>query len=112
VLPIKLPDILKTLSERFDEQDFRVREESGAVAPALVLHHDAQDVWQGSNAGQATDAGARVGLGQHRDGSGAGAKAESFVEVYSTGEGAHGFACRMSVLSRHQFCRWQKSGFE
>jgi len=99
VLRIKLPDILKTLSERFDEQDFRVREESGAMAPALVLHDDAQDVWQGSNAGQATDAIAGNGLGQHRDGSGTGAQAESFVEVYSTGEGAHGFACWVSVLS-------------
>ena len=99
MLPIKLPDILKTLNGRFDEQDFRVREESGAVASALVLHDDAQDVWQGSNAGQATDAAAGNGLGQHRDGSRTGAKAESFAEVYSIGEGAYGFARWVSVLS-------------
>src|ERR1043166_3547801 len=37
-LPIKLPGIWKTQSGKLiDEQDFRVREESGAVAPALVL---------------------------------------------------------------------------
>ena len=99
MLPIKLPDILKTLSERFDEQDFRVREESGAVASALVLHDDAQDVRQGFDARQATDATAGDGLGQHRNGSGTGTQAESFVEVYSTGEGAHGCARWVSVLS-------------
>ena len=82
-----------------DEQDFRVREEPGAMAPALVLHDHAQDVWQGFDAGQATDAGAGNGLGQHRDGSGARPQAESFAEVYSTGESAHGFARWVSVLS-------------
>ena len=82
-----------------DEQDFRNREESGAVALALVLHHDAQDVWQGFDAGQATDASAGNGLGQHRDGSGPRAEAESVVEIYSTGESSHRFACRVSVLS-------------
>ena len=100
MLQIKLPGILKTLSGRLvDEQDFRVGEESVAVAPALVLHGHAQDVWQGFDTRQAADAAAGNGLGQHRDGSGARAKAKSVVEVYSTGESAHGVACGVSVLS-------------
>ena len=82
-----------------DEQDFWNREESGAVALALVLHHDAQDVWQGFDAREATDAAAGNGLGQHRDGSRARAEAESVVAVYSAREGADGCKDRMSVLS-------------
>src|SRR5262249_44280252 len=112
-LPIQLPDIWRTQSGKLiDEQDFRVREKSGAVAPALVLHDHAQDVWKGFDAGQATNATARVGLGQYCDGSRARPEAESFAAVYSTRESADGRARRVSVLSRHQFCRWQKSGFE
>ena len=82
-----------------DEQAFGDREESGAVAFALVLHDHAQDVWQGLDAGQATDAITGNGLGRHRDGGGTRTQAESVVEVYSTGEGAHGVARRVSVLS-------------
>ena len=82
-----------------DEQDFWNREESGAVALALVLHHDAQDVWQGFDAGEATDAAAGNGLGQHRDGSRARAEAESVVAVYSAREGADRCSYRVSVLS-------------
>ncbi len=43
---------------------------------------------------------------------GLGAEAEGFVAVYSTWEGADSVARRLSVLSRHQFCRWQKSWFD
>ena len=82
-----------------DEQDFRVREESGAMASALVLYNHAEDVWQGSDAGQATDAAAGTRLGRHRDGSGTGAEAESLAEVYSTREGAYGCTSRVPVLS-------------
>src|ERR1044071_1955303 len=94
------PDISKARNEKLiDEQDFWNREESGAVALALVLHHDAEDVWQGFDAGEATDAAAGNGLGQHRDGSRAWAEAESVVAIYSAREGADGCKDRMSVLS-------------
>ena len=94
------PDISKTWNGKLiNEQDFGNREESGAVALALVLHHDAQDVWQGSDAGEATDAAAGNGLGQHRDGSRARSETESVVAVYSAREGADGCKDRMSVLS-------------
>ena len=106
-------DISKTRNGKLvDEQDFRVREESGAVALALVLHHDAQDVWQGFDAGEATDAAAGNGLGQHRDGSRAREESESVVAVYSTREGADCRAHWVSVLSGHQLCRWQKGRFD
>ena len=95
-----------------DEQDFWNREESGAVALALVLHHDAQDVWQRFDAGEATDAAAGNGLGQHRDGSRAREKAEGVVAVCSARKGANRRARRMSVLSGCQFCRRQKSRFD
>src|ERR1051325_9328038 len=99
-LPIKLPGIWKTQSGRLiDEQDFRVREESGAVAPALVLHDHAQDVWEGPDAGQATDATAGTRLGHDCDGSRVGSQAESVVAIHSTRESAHGRARRVSVLS-------------
>src|SRR5215216_4909474 len=102
--------ILKTRSGKLvDEQDFWNREESGAVAFALVLHHDAQDVWQGFDAGEATDAAAGNGLGRHRDGGGTRAETESLIAVCAVGEGADRRAHRVSVLSGHQFCRWQKS---
>ncbi len=102
--------ILKTRNGKLvDEQDFGDREESGAVALALVLHHDAQDVWQGLDAGEATDAFAGDGLGQHRDGGGARAEAKSLVAVCSAREGADRRARRLSVLSGHQLCRRQKS---
>ena len=98
--PIKLPDILRAQNGRAsNEQDFGFREESGAVALALVLHDDAQDVWQRPDAGENADACARIGLGQHRDGSWVGPKAESVSTVYSAWESANGVACRMSVLS-------------
>ena len=94
------PDISKTWNGKLiDEQDFGDREESGAVALALVLHHDAQDVWQGFDAGEATDAAPRNGLGQHRDGSRAWSEAESVVAVYSAREGADRSAHRVPVLS-------------
>ena len=95
-----------------DEQDFWNREESGAVALALVLHHDAQDVWQRFDAGEAADAAAGNGLGQHRDGSRTRAEAESVVAFCSAREGADRRAGRMSVLSGREFCRWQKSRVE
>src|SRR5262245_24778406 len=46
---------------------FRIRKERGAVASALVLHHDAQDVRQGSDAGENADAcaGDRLGIDRH-----------------------------------------------
>src|SRR6185369_14960487 len=88
-LPIKLPGIWRTQSGKLvDEQDFRVREKSGALASALVLYRDAQDVWEGFDAGQATDATAWPRLGWYRDGSRAGPEAQSFVAVYSTRESA------------------------
>ena len=104
--------ILKTRNEKLDEQDFWNREESGAVALTLVLHRDAQDVWQGFDAGEATDAAAGIGLGQHRYGGRAWAETESVVEVYSAWKGAYCRARRVSVLSRHQLCRRQKSWFD
>ena len=82
-----------------NEQNCRVREEPGAVAPPLVLHDDAQDVWQRPDAGEAADASARNGLGQHRDGSGTRQKTKSVVAVYSARESANRGACWMSVLS-------------
>jgi len=69
------------------------------VASALVLHHDAQDVWQRPDASEATDATARTRLGQYRDGSGHGQEATRVAEVYSVGEGENRLACWMSVLS-------------
>ena len=94
------PDTSKTWNGKsIDEQDFGDRKESGAVAFALVLHHDAQDVWQGFDAGEATDAAAGNGLGQHRDGSRARSEAESVVAVYSAREGADRRADWVSVLS-------------
>ncbi len=82
------------------------------MAFALVLYDDAQDVWQRPDAGENADARARTGLGQHRDGSRAGEKAESVAQIYSARESANGVAGRLSVLSRYQFCRWQKSWIE
>ena len=69
------------------------------MALALVLHDDAQDVWQRPDAGEDPDARARIGLGQHCDGSWAGKEAASVAAVYSAWESANGVACRMSVLS-------------
>ena len=43
---------------------------------------------------------------------GLGTKAESVVAVYSARESADCGACWVSVLSGHQFCRWQKSRIE
>ena len=107
------PDISKMPNGKLiDEQDFGIREESGAVAPTLVLYHDAQDVWQGFDAGEAADAAAGNGLGQHCDGSRARSEAESVVAVYSAWEGADGRAHWVPVLSGHQFCRWQESRFD
>src|ERR1041384_2336201 len=100
-LPIKLPGIWKTQSGKLiDEKDFRIRKKSGAVAPALVLHDHAQDVWEGPDAGQATDAAAGTRLGHYRDGGGAGTEAQGVAAVYSARESAHGGARRVSVLSR------------
>src|SRR6185369_10577066 len=95
-----------------DEQDFRVREKSGAMASALVLHNHAQGVWQGSYARQDADEAAGAGLGRHRDGGGTVSETQSVIAVYSTRESPHGCARGLSVLSRHQFCRWQKSRLE
>ena len=68
--------ILKTRNGKLvDEQDFRDREESGAVALALVLHDDAQNVWQRPDAGEDADACAGFGLGQRWDGSRTGREA-------------------------------------
>ena len=69
------------------------------MALALVLHDDAQDVWERPDAGEDADARARTGVGQHRDGSWAGKKAESVAAIYSARKSANGVAGRMSVLS-------------
>ena len=82
------------------------------MAPALVLQHDAQDVWQGSDSGKDADARAGDGLGKYRDGGGVGPQTSRLAQIYSVGEGAYRGARWMSVLSGHQFCRWQKRGIE
>jgi uncharacterized protein (DUF924 family) len=41
------------------------KEITGAVAFALVLQRNAQNVWKGSDAGKDTDARARFSMGQH-----------------------------------------------
>ena len=69
------------------------------MAFALVLHDDAQDVWQRPDAGEDADARARNGLGQHRDGSWVGPKAESVAAVYSARKSANCVAGWVSVLS-------------
>src|ERR1051326_965599 len=53
-----------------DESNQGTGKEGSAVASALVLYHDAQDVWQGSDAREDADACAEIGLGRHRNGSG------------------------------------------
>src|SRR6185436_9806042 len=70
---------------QIDEQDFWSREETSAVALALVLYNDAQDVWQRSDASEATDARARARVGRHRDGGRAGQKTSRVAAVYSVG---------------------------
>src|SRR5688500_8124520 len=101
-LPMGQPDISKTRNGKsIDEQDFGIREESGAAALAMVVYHDAQDVRQGFDAGEATDAAGGTDLGQHRDGGRAWPEAESVVAVYSAREGADRRAHWVSVLSGH-----------
>ena len=78
------------------------------MAPALVLHNDAQDVWQRPDACEDADARAGPGVGKHRDGGRAGQKATRVVAIYPVGKGADRSTSGMSLLSRHQFCRWQK----
>src|SRR6185369_8931212 len=113
VLRTRPPDILKTQNVRVvDEQDLGDREKPGTLAPALVLHGHAQNVWQRPDAGEATDAPAGDGLGRHRDGGGVGPEAQSVAALYSTRESAHCLARWVSVLSGRQFCRGQESWFD
>jgi len=68
------------------------------MAPALVLHDDAKDVWQRPHACEATDARAGISVGKHRDGGRAWQKATRLVAIYPVGEGAIGFSM-LGVMS-------------
>src|SRR5215470_272493 len=87
-------------------------EKSGAVASALVLWGDAQNVRKRPYAGEDTDALARPRLGRHSHGSRGGAKTACFSALLSIGKNPRSRSYRVSVLSRRQFCRGQKSRSE
>src|SRR4030095_3765741 len=92
--------------------NFRVREERCSVASTLVLRSDAQDVRKGFYAGEDPDALARSGVGRDRDGSRSRPETTCLVSLHSTWKNPRRGAHRLSVLSRHQFCRGQKSRTE
>jgi hypothetical protein len=69
------------------------------MALAMVLWSNAQDVWQGSDPRQDTDARARYRLGQYCNGSRLGKKAKSVAQVHSAGKGKDRSASGLPVLS-------------
>src|SRR5207244_6622935 len=89
--------------------NFRLGEKTGAVAFAVVLRSDAQDVRKRSYSGETADARARTRLGRHRHGSRSRPQTASLPALYSIGKNTHRGAHRLSLLNRHQFCRGQKS---
>src|SRR5918996_4789795 len=87
-------------------------EKTGAVAFALVLRHNAQDVRERSYAGESADAVAWPSVGRCRDGSWSRPQTTYLVALYPIGTSPRRGTHRLPVLNRHQFCRGQKSRFK
>ena len=79
------------------------------MASALVLRNDAQDVWKGFYPGEDPDAFAQSCVGRHCHGSRSRPKTINLIALQSIGKNPRRSPDRLSVLSRHQFCRGQKS---
>ncbi len=92
-----------------DATNCRSREKSGALAFALVLRSNEEDVWAGSHAGKDPDACAWSGVGQHRHGGRTEQKAACLLALYAVEQSASRITDWLSVLSGHQLCRGQKS---
>jgi hypothetical protein len=81
--------------------NFRIGETASALAFALVLQSDAQDVRHGSYPGKAPDARPGTRLGKHRYGGRPRPEATLIVTLYSIGESADSGASRLPILNRH-----------
>src|SRR4030095_6339573 len=106
------PNALRRTIRISHGSSFRFGEKTGTVASALVLRRDAQDVWKRFYAGEDPDAFAQACVGRHCHGSRSRPQTIGFVALNSIGKNPRSTPHRLSLLSRHQFCRGQKSRLE